>query len=149
MQALTSELSDLQKETAQLLAQHDAFVSQRDKVGAACTWCRPLTMRSSALCLVPLCLQLLMDVDAKLAQFDGGGGRLKRWRDDGRCGPQYPAPGAPTYGECDPNANADQKGLISLFLGSLFISVFFFLLLLAQALAAAPTAAGAATSGRS
>ena len=28
----------------------------------------------------------------------------------GRCGPNYPAPEAPAFGECDPLADADQKG---------------------------------------
>lgn len=35
---------------------------------------------------------------------------LKRWRDDGRCGPKYPAPGAKDFGECDPNADENEKG---------------------------------------
>eukprot|EP00039_Didymoeca_costata_P003122 m.65225 g.65225 ORF g.65225 m.65225 type:complete len:283 (-) comp11719_c0_seq4:19-867(-) len=34
----------------------------------------------------------------------------KRFRSDGRCGPNFPAPGAPEFGECDPLADADQKG---------------------------------------
>lgn len=34
----------------------------------------------------------------------------KLWRDDGRCGPNFPAPGAPDFGQCDPLADADQKG---------------------------------------
>lgn len=37
-------------------------------------------------------------------------GMASRWRDDGRCGPSYPAPGATAFGECDPLGNADQKG---------------------------------------
>lgn len=35
---------------------------------------------------------------------------LAKFRPDGRCGPDFPAPGAPNFGECDPNANEDQKG---------------------------------------
>lgn len=30
---------------------------------------------------------------------------LPLFRDDGRCGPNFPAPGAPEYGQCDPYAN--------------------------------------------
>lgn len=37
-------------------------------------------------------------------------GMASRWRDDGRCGPSFPAPGAAAFGECDPLGNADQKG---------------------------------------
>ena len=37
-------------------------------------------------------------------------GTLKRFRDDGRCGPNFPAPGAPAFGECDPAGDEDQKG---------------------------------------
>lgn len=33
-----------------------------------------------------------------------------KFRLDGRCGPSYPAPGAPSFGECDPYSDADQKG---------------------------------------
>eukprot|EP00039_Didymoeca_costata_P019723 m.338677 g.338677 ORF g.338677 m.338677 type:complete len:734 (-) comp18502_c0_seq1:111-2312(-) len=33
-----------------------------------------------------------------------------KFRADGRCGPRFPAPGAPDFGECDPNADEDQKG---------------------------------------
>jgi len=33
-----------------------------------------------------------------------------KFRQDGRCGPDFPAPGAPSFGECDPRADADQKG---------------------------------------
>lgn len=32
------------------------------------------------------------------------------FRPDGRCGADYPAPGAPAFGQCDPHADADQKG---------------------------------------
>ena len=32
----------------------------------------------------------------------------KKWRDDGRCGPNHPINGQP--GQCDPNANANHKG---------------------------------------
>jgi hypothetical protein len=35
---------------------------------------------------------------------------LARFRSDGRCGPNFPAPGAPSFGECDPKEDADQKG---------------------------------------
>ena len=35
---------------------------------------------------------------------------LKRWRGDGHCGPNFPAPGAPDFGECDPTADANEKG---------------------------------------
>lgn len=35
---------------------------------------------------------------------------LARFRSDGRCGPNFPAPGAPSFGECDPKVDADQKG---------------------------------------
>ena len=35
---------------------------------------------------------------------------LPRFRSDGRCGPNFPAPGAPSFGECDPKSDADQKG---------------------------------------
>lgn len=38
------------------------------------------------------------------------GASASRFRPDGRCGPNFPAPGAPLYGECDPTADADQKG---------------------------------------
>eukprot|EP00037_Helgoeca_nana_P030823 m.385405 g.385405 ORF g.385405 m.385405 type:complete len:757 (+) comp28275_c2_seq7:40-2310(+) len=34
----------------------------------------------------------------------------KRWREDGRCGPRFPALGAPDFGECDPMADANEKG---------------------------------------
>lgn len=33
-----------------------------------------------------------------------------KFRPDGRCGPRYPAPGALDFGECDPKADADQRG---------------------------------------
>eukprot|EP00042_Codosiga_hollandica_P044274 m.432662 g.432662 ORF g.432662 m.432662 type:complete len:544 (-) comp56753_c0_seq1:50-1681(-) len=33
-----------------------------------------------------------------------------RFRSDGRCGPKFPARDAPEFGECDPVADADQKG---------------------------------------
>lgn len=36
--------------------------------------------------------------------------QLPRFREDGRCGPNFPAPGAPAFGECDPTADADQRG---------------------------------------
>jgi hypothetical protein len=35
---------------------------------------------------------------------------LTRFRADGRCGPNYGAPGAPSFGECDPTADSDQRG---------------------------------------
>lgn len=35
---------------------------------------------------------------------------LPKFRPDGRCGPNFVAPGSLSYGECDPTANADQKG---------------------------------------
>jgi len=34
----------------------------------------------------------------------------KKWRDDGRCGPRFPAPGAPDFGQCDPAADANERG---------------------------------------
>ena len=34
---------------------------------------------------------------------------LARFRPDGRCGPEFPAPGSPAFGECDPDADEDQK----------------------------------------
>ena len=36
---------------------------------------------------------------------------LARFRPDGRCGPEFPAPGSPNFGECDPDADEDQKVL--------------------------------------
>jgi len=36
--------------------------------------------------------------------------KLPRFRPDGRCGPNFPAPGAPAFGECKPTGNADQVG---------------------------------------
>ncbi len=52
--------------------------------------------------------QMLHEADASLSKLEAGG--LQRWRTDGRCGPKFPAPGAPAYGECDPAADEDQKG---------------------------------------
>eukprot|EP00051_Salpingoeca_urceolata_P027321 m.480974 g.480974 ORF g.480974 m.480974 type:complete len:712 (+) comp22012_c0_seq1:446-2581(+) len=39
-----------------------------------------------------------------------GAAGASKWRSDGRCGPRFPAPGAPSFGQCDPSANADRKG---------------------------------------
>lgn len=46
------------------------------------------------------------DLAAMAAQATGA----PKFRPDGRCGPSFPAPGAPSFGECDPHADADQKG---------------------------------------
>ena len=46
----------------------------------------------------------------KAAAADTAAALKPRYRTDGRCGPQFPAPGAPAFGECDPDADKDQKG---------------------------------------
>ena len=37
-------------------------------------------------------------------------GGMSRLQPDGCCGPSFGATGAPTFGECDPHADNDQKG---------------------------------------
>lgn len=48
--------------------------------------------------------------DKAAAAADAAAALKPRYRTDGRCGPKFPAPGAPSFGECDPDADQDQKG---------------------------------------
>eukprot|EP00049_Salpingoeca_infusionum_P028034 m.35815 g.35815 ORF g.35815 m.35815 type:complete len:245 (-) comp9925_c0_seq2:125-859(-) len=87
-QALLDDMKALSDSMIHLQADAAALIKQRDEL---------IKMQGGT----------FSDGDQKAHPISDG---KPRYREDGRCGPNFPAPGAFDFGECDPNADLDRKG---------------------------------------